>query len=201
MTTGEFPPHLDTGDTHIRSREIAIWAGEVNVFKNAKRASFFFKGPFAAQTVFVDDDDFAGFHVADEFGVNEVKRATLGGQHVGPIELADAKRPKAVRVTKTDDLALAHEYDGECPLQAPQGRDSAARTRGLGQQMQHDLTIHGGLKNGALFLEFRAQRSGVDEVSIVSDGELSACGIDHEWLGIFERARAGGGITNMPDRA
>ena len=42
---------------------------------------------------------------------------------------------------------------------------------------------------------------GVDQVAVVRDRHLAADTIDHERLRIFQRARAGGGIAGVPDRA
>ena len=67
--------------------------------------------------------------------------------------------------------------------------------------MQNDLAVGGGLENRAFALQLVAQDIGVDQVAVVRDRHLAADAIDHERLRIFDRARAGGGITGVPDRA
>ena len=89
---------------------------------------------------------------------------------------------------------------------APSIRRSAVRifaavVRGLGEKMEDDLAVRRRLENGAFALEFVAQDIGVDQVAVVRDRELAAEAIDHERLRIFHRARAGGGIARVPDRA
>ena len=71
----------------------------------------------------------------------------------------------------------------------------------LGEQMEDDLAVDGGLENGAALLEFVAQQGGVDEVAVVPDGELAAAAIGHERLGVLDVAGAGGGIADVADGA
>ncbi|MGC3991103.1 MAG: hypothetical protein QM796_15765 [Chthoniobacteraceae bacterium] len=82
--------------------------------QNALR--FLLEGKFGADAVFIDDDDFAGLHLADELGVDEVEGAGLAGEHVGAIELAEAERAEAERIADADDLALGHHDEREGAL-------------------------------------------------------------------------------------
>ena len=80
-------------------------------------------------------------------------------------------------------------------------RDAAAVLGRLRQQMRNDFAVGGGLENGTFALELVAQHIGIDQIAIVRDRDLPADAIDHERLRVFQRARAGGGITGVPDRA
>ena len=79
--------------------------------------------------------------------------------------------------------------------------DAAAVVGRLGEEMRNDLAVGGGLENGAFALQFIAQDGGVDQVAVMRDGDLAAEAIDHEGLGVFNRARSGRGITSVPERA
>src|SRR5207302_10291904 len=57
------------------------------------------------------------------------------------------------------------------------------------------------LENGTFAFQFVAQQIGVNQIAVVRDCHLPAHAIDHEGLRILQRARSGGGITGMPDRA
>ena len=89
---------------------------------------------------------------------------------------------------------------------APSIRRSAVRMlppllRRLGEEMENDFAVRRGLENGTFALELVAQDIGVDQVAVVRDRELAAEAIDHEGLRVFQRARAGGGIAGVTDRA
>ena len=79
--------------------------------------------------------------------------------------------------------------------------DAAAVIGWLREQVQDDFAVGGGLENGAFAFEFVAQDIGVDQIAVVRDRDLAAHAIDHERLRVLQRARAGGGITGVPDRA
>ena len=103
-------------------------------------------------------------------------------------------------IAHRDDFALAHDDEREGAFDAAEGaQDSAAIARRPGQKVEDDFAVGGGLENGAFAFQFVAQDVGVDEVAIVRDGELAAEAIDDKGLGIFHRARSGGGITGMAD--
>ena len=89
---------------------------------------------------------------------------------------------------------------------APSIRRSAASTLAavverLREQMQNDFAVGRGLENRAFAFQLVAQDGGVDQVAVVRDRDLAADAIDHERLRVFDRARAGRGITGVPDRA
>ena len=67
--------------------------------------------------------------------------------------------------------------------------------------MQNDFAVGGGLENRTFALEFVPQYVGVNQIPVVRDRHLAAHAIDHERLRVFNRARAGRGITSVPDRA
>ena len=66
---------------------------------------------------------------------------------------------------------------------------------GLGQQVDDDLGIAGGLENVPNFLVISAEKGGVDEVAVVGDGDLSACEGKEQWLGVGFGASARGRVS------
>ena len=72
---------------------------------------------------------------------------------------------------------------------------------GLGEEVEEDLAVVGGLEDGAAVFEFVAQRVGVDEVAVVGDGDLPAAAVADDGLGVDEVARPGRRITGVPDGA
>ena len=112
------------------------------------------------------------------------------------------ERTEAKRIAHRDDFALAHDDERERAFDpAQRAQDAAAVVRRLGEKVQNDFAVGRGLENGAFAFQFVAQDIGVDQVAVVRDRDLAAETIDHERLRIFQRARAGGGITRVPDRA
>ncbi len=90
-----------------------------------------------------------------------------------------------MRIAEPDDLALAHEHDGKRALDTAQRSQRASIAAWLGQQVEDDFAVNGGLEDRALGLEFFAELGGVDEIAVVRDRELAAVGIDDERLGVL----------------
>src|SRR5205807_7870230 len=67
--------------------------------------------------------------------------------------------------------------------------------------MQNDFRVGRRLKNRAFAFELISQNIGVNQIAIVRDRHLPAHAVDHEWLRILDRARAGCRITGVPDCA
>ena len=67
--------------------------------------------------------------------------------------------------------------------------------------MQDDLAVNGGLEDGTFGFQFVAQEVGIDQIAVMPDGDLAAHAIGHDRLRIFQRARAGRRITDVPDGA
>ena len=67
--------------------------------------------------------------------------------------------------------------------------------------MQNDFRVRGRLENRTFALEFIAQNASVNQVPVVRDRHLPANAVDHQWLRVFDRARAGGRVAGVPDRA
>ena len=101
---------------------------------------------------------------------------------------ADAERAKTVRIAKAEDFALAHQHDREGAFDTPQrGKDTAGTAR-LREQVEDNLAVDGGLKYRALGFQFFAKLCRIDEVAIVTDGDLAAAGIHHERLSVLDCA-------------
>ena len=132
--------------------------------------------------------------------MDQVERAALGCQHIRPVQFSQAERAEPLRVAEPDDLALAHEHDRKRPFHPPQRGEPAACPARLGEQVQDDFAVHGGLENRPAGLEFGAERGGICEVPVVGDGQLPARGIDHERLRVFRVARSGRRVAHVPDR-
>ena len=86
--------------------------------------------------------------------MDQIKSATLGGQHIAAVEFSEAEGTKAVRVAEANNFVLAHEHDGKCPFQPAKRGKTSPVARRLGQKVQDDLAIDGGLENGPALFEF-----------------------------------------------
>ena len=121
------------------------------------------------------------------FGLDQVQGAALRREDIGAVFPADAERPEPVGITEAEDLAFAHEHDRERALDTAQRRKHASRVARLRQQVQDDLAINRGLKDGALAFEFLPQLGGVDQIAVMTDRDLPATGIDDKRLRVFDR--------------
>ena len=144
---------------------------------------------------------FARLELADELGMDQVKGARLGGEHVGAIQLAESERAEAERIAHADDLVFAHDHERKGALDFPQRGEDVTLSVRVRHQVEDDLAIDGGLENGALLLQLVAHGGGVDQVAVVADGDLPARGIGDERLRVGQIAGAGGGVANVADGA
>ena len=85
---------------------------------------------------------------------------------------------------------MAHQID-ESNNRANMAYVGKVPWHGLGQQMDDDLRVARGLEDLALLLEVAAQRCGVDQVSVVGDGDLSVGEFKQKRVGIGVAARTG----------
>ena len=65
--------------------------------------------------------------------------------------------------------------------------------------MQDDFSIAAGLEDRSIADQLVAQLEGVDEVAVVSNGDLAMGAVDEERLRVLELALAGGRIAGVPD--
>ena len=80
--------HLGPHFGDVDAADDAVGPREIDVFEHAKGRLLFLEGPFRAKAVLADDEDFARLDFADEFRVNEIEGASLGGEDVGAVEFA-----------------------------------------------------------------------------------------------------------------
>ena len=67
--------------------------------------------------------------------------------------------------------------------------------------MDEDFGVAGGVEEVSEFAEALSPEFCVDEVSVVSDGDLAADVGLEEWLRVAGERAAGGGVTVVPDRS
>ena len=79
-----------------------------------------------------------------------------------------------------------------------QGPSADRRVR-AGNQVQNDLAVRGGLKNGTLRFQFRPETTRIDQVAVMGDGDLSATTLHRDGLGVLDRAGTGRRVAHMPD--
>ena len=179
----------------------AVRPGKIDKLEDAEGPGAFLVGVEAANPVVVDDHDLAGVQLAHKGGLHQVQGAGLGCQHIAAVEFAQAQGPKPVGVLDAHQLAQAGEHDkGVGPFE-PQHRLFQSLFKPVGQvldkQVDHQLAVHGGLKNRALFLQVPFQFVGVDQVAVVGQGIGLFLVGNHKRLGIDQHGIAGGGVAHM----
>ena len=106
------PAHVHPHPVDVLVGNGAVGPREIDVLKDAKGAPLLFRESLNAfEPAFVDDHDFAGLDIADEFGVNQVERTGFAGENPGIADFADAERTKTVGITDTNELLLGHDHE------------------------------------------------------------------------------------------
>jgi hypothetical protein len=70
---------------------------------------------------------------------------------------------------------------------------------GVGDELDDDLGVGGGLEVGAVALQAGAHIAQVDQVAVVGDGDQPLGGVDADGLGVEQRRVAGGGVAGVAD--
>ena len=107
-----------------------------------------------------------------------------------------------MRIAHANQLVLGHDDQRVGAFNAVEALHQvvALAVQGwLGQQVQNDFAIHGGLEDRAPGLEFFAEPGGVGQVAVVRDGNLATGAVHGERLGVAQVRGAGGGVTGMAD--
>ena len=113
----------------------------------------------------------------------QVSEATI----VGFAELSDGERPEPAGVAGGDDLVLGQHDEAVGPLHLPECLHEGlveAIAQMMGHEVDDDLSVHGGLEDGALLLELGAKQLGVDEVTVVAQGVGLAGMVNEKRLGV-----------------
>ena len=70
---------------------------------------------------------------------------------------------------------------------------------GVGDELDDDLGVGGGLEVSAVALQARAHVAEVDQVAVVGDGDEALGGVDANGLGVEQGRVAGGGVARVAD--
>ena len=199
--TCQLAPHIHAHFINIAPIEIAVRPRKVDVLENTERSLLLFgEGLDAAQPVVIDNDNLARLHVTHELCLNQIQRAGFTTENVrATCELADAQRAEAVRIAHADHFVFGEDNERVSTLEFADGADEyiLAVAGGSGKPVQNDFAVDRGLKNGAALFKFLAQDSGVGEVAVVRDGNLTARTIHRERLRVANVGTAGGGIARV----
>ena len=69
----------------------------------------------------------------------------------------------------------------------------------MGDQMQDDFGVAGGLEDGAARFKIGAQFGGVGDVAVVRDGDPAFVAVHGKRLGVALDGIAGGGVAGVAD--
>ncbi len=195
--------HLETGGMDALTVDDGVRTCEIDVLENAGSELLALAELVRFEAVVVDDDHFARRDVADELGAIDIEAAGLGRQNPrAVIELADAERAEAMRVSRTDELVFRHNGQAIRTLDFLEAFEHFFLNRLLARardEVHEDLGVDGGLEDRALLLELVADLGGVREVAVVRERDLAACVVDHERLRVRQEARARCRIAHMAD--
>ena len=205
MLFGQLAAELLAEFVHVLAEDAGVLLGEVDVLEDAvgRRDAPALDEEPAVQPVLVQPHDLARLDLADERGPDRIDGAALAGHDVAPLGgLADAQRPNPVRIAGRLDVVGEQEEERVGALQmvenVPQ-RVGLVLVGRLGQQMNDDLGVAGGLEDAAVGLVFVPQQAGVDQVAVVGDRDLSPRVFGQQGLAVLDAGRAGRRIPDVAD--
>ena len=143
----------------------------------------------------IDDDDFAGRHVADELRAAGVERCAFAGDDNGVVVFAQTERTEAVRIARRDDFARRHHEQRIGAVDFAHGFNDGFLDLVAGQprtrdEVADDLAVDGCLENGAALFELAADFNGVGQVAVVRNSERTLDITHNKRLRIFQHRAA-----------
>src|SRR5262249_15644582 len=105
----QFASHFHAHFSNVNAADHAIRPREINVFEHAERGPRVREWSFRAHSVFIIDQHFAGFNLADELRMNQIKNARLGSQNIGVLRFAEGQWAPAKWIAHADQFAFTHD--------------------------------------------------------------------------------------------
>ena len=154
------------------------------------------------QALVVDDDDLAGFHVADEFGADDVERARFRRQDPGFAQPSQDQRPHPVGIAQSDQLFLGDADQGIGAFDLGQGVGHAVDDAPVfadRDQVDDGLGVGSGLEDAAPLHQSLPNLIGVGEVAVMGQGEAAELEVREQRLHVPEHRFAGRRIAHVAD--
>ena len=177
MLARQLTAELLAHSVNLMAENGAVRAGEVDEFEDAGGRSHLPEGMKGLQPVLVDDDHLPRFDFANEFGLDQVEGAGLGGDDIGAVELPEHQRAETVGVAHGDHAGFGEKDQTVGALDDLQGfGDPVGQGIGLGagEQMDDRLGIGGGRKDRTLLFQAVARFLGIDQIAVVGHGDTAA---------------------------
>ncbi len=187
---GEFSAESHPYPVNVLAEHVAVRSREIDVLEYALRQppGRVLAKRLAAQAVLVHNDEFARLYVPDVVGVHNVQRAGLAGDNRCVAVPADAQRPEPVRVARGHQTVFRQEQETERALEVAETVRQAvleSPVLGIRKQVDDDLAVRARLKDRAPFLVLAAERPGIDEVTVMRDGQKPIDLLDNQRLDVL----------------
>ena len=132
--------------------------------------------------------------------VSEAKTMVSGPSGLGMRPMESGRKPRGSRAAKMRSRVIMtmEKAPSTCESESAMASTSVP-ARGVGDELDDDLGVGGGLEVGAVALEAGAEVAEVDQVAVVGDGDEALGGVDADGLGVEQRRVAGGGVAGVAD--
>ena len=114
--------------------------------------------------------------------------------------MESGRKPRGSRAAKMRSRVIItmEKAPSTCESESAMASTSDAGAR-VGDELDDDLGVGGGLEVGAVALQARTHIAEVHKVAVVSDGDEALGGVDANGLGVEQRRVAGGGVARVAD--
>jgi hypothetical protein len=174
---GQLPTEVFADDVDRLAKHLARRVGEVDVLEDAVGHALggLVEGS-GVDAVVVDADDLTGLHLADVGGADGVEGAGFGGDAPGAVvgHSPDDQRPDPPGVPGRLDAVGEQEQEAVGALEVLENvgeRVVLLDMGGLGEEVDDDLGVGGGLEDVAVLFVIPAQKLRVYKISVVGDGD------------------------------
>ena len=193
------PPSADGASLQDRIRP-----GEINILKDTQGARHL---PAVranrADSLRACGDDLSREDIPHKAGSDRIQGTALRSENDCSVRLFSyAERPETMRIPGRQQLGGRHQDQGVSTLYAAHGALQGLFDRGGGQallcdQVRNHLRVACRVENAAGQFQFLPQLYGIDQISIVTDRQISLAMPDHNGLGVGPARVAAGRIAHV----
>ena len=182
-----------------------VRTGKIDIFKDAEGTRLSAEPAVRNHTVLSENDDLPGINIPDQFGTDGIQGTGLGRNHPGTVcGPAAAERPETVGIPEGNELGGSHERTGISAQELLHGPENRFFRGGYLQALGNDgiddgFGIGGAMEDAAVQLMLCTQGTGVDQVAVVAQGQVSLHMADDDGLDVVVVFSAGGGVADVAD--
>ena len=185
--------------------DIAVRTREIDVFHRAHAMPSVGGEEGGRDSFRTDFQHFSRLDVPEDLSAHGVQGAGLAGDRIAVTQPSDGQGPESVPVPAGIEPVLGEDEEREGTVDQVQRPFQGVAVQAFlpagkcVDQVAEDLAVGRGSEQGSRPFQLDFQFFGIDDVSVVDDGEIMVVPVEDEGLDVVQFAAAGGPVPDMAD--